>query len=489
MNIAQNPGCGLIPIEDGDRSPIVIVGAGSAGLKAAVTLARHGIETVVVDENSSMGGAVARQPPALTSIGARGDRIPRPPTEHAAALFREVEEFRSHIHLRLGVQVLGSVAPGSLALLCEGKVQQLNYRQLIVCSGCHERAQPFPGWTLPGVMTVGGVQLQLKAGLVRPGKSIVVAGTGPLLPVAAKQLVEAGVNVLGVFESGRRADLFRRPLDLAQAPELLIEGVKCLAFLRKHKVPVKFGWGIVAARGSHAVEEAIVAPYDANWHADPTRALTLATDNLAVGYGFVSRSQICSQLGCTMEWHPVASGEAPVRDNWLRTSVQNVYAGGDSAGVYGAYTASAEGQIAALGCLIDAGKISETQAEIEAKSARRQLNRLQRFRHAFGPFSGIRPGLLSLPAANTTVCRCENVALRDLDTAITRGAKTMIQLKMATRVGMGDCQGKLCGPFCREYLANKTEQSIEAVGALRPRFPLAPLPFSAMLTSEQESNA
>lgn len=489
MNVAQKLGCGLLPVGEGDRPRVVIVGAGSAGLKAAVTLAKHGVETVVVDENSSMGGAVARQPPALTTIGASGDRIPPAPTEHAAALFREVDQYRSHIHLLLGVQVLGSVAPGTLALLCEDTVQQLNYRQLIVCSGCHERAQPFPGWTLPGVMSVGGVQLQLKAGLVRPGKSIVVAGTGPLLPVAAKQLVEAGVKVLGVFESGRRANLFRHPLDLAQAPELLLEGAKCLAFLRKHGVPVKFGWGIVAARGNKTLEQAIVAPYDTNWHPDRTRSLTLTTENLAVGYGFVSRSQICSQLGCSMEWHPVASGEAPVRDNWMRTSVQGVYAGGDSAGVYGAYTASAEGQIAALGCLIESGVITEAEAEAEAKAARRRLNRLQRFRHAFGPFSGIRAGLLSLPAADTKVCRCENVALRELDTAIARGAKTMIQLKMATRVGMGDCQGKLCGPFCREYLANKTSQSIDAVGALRPRFPLAPLPFSAMLTPEEESNA
>jgi hydrogen cyanide synthase HcnB len=489
MNIAQKFDCDLFPNGRGAPAPIIIIGAGSAGLRAAITLAQHGVECVVLDENSSIGGAVARRPPALTSAAASGDRSPAAPTPHATKLFHEVERYSDQIHLRLGVQVLGSVTPGTMAVLCSGKVEQLAYSQLIVCTGCHERAQPFPGWTLPGVMSVGGVQLQLKAGLVRPGKSIVIAGTGPLLPVAARQLVEAGVNVRGVYESGRRVDLFRRPLDLALAPELLLEGIKCLAFLRRKGVPVKFGWGIVAARGHHTVQEAVVAPYDADWRPDRTREQTIETENLAVGYGFVSRSQICSQLGCAMEWHPVAGGDAPVRDEWMRTSVPSVYAGGDTAGVYGAYTASSEGHLAALGCLIESGVLTKDKAEAEAGAARRRLARLQRFRHAFGPFSGIRPGLLSLPAPDTTVCRCENVRLRDLDTAIARGAKSMIALKMATRVGMGDCQGKLCGPFCREYLANKTGQSIDTVGALRPRFPLAPVPFEALLAPTEESNA
>jgi hydrogen cyanide synthase HcnB len=141
--------------------------------------------------------------------------------------------------------------------------------------------------------------------------------------------------------------------------------------------------------------------------------------------------------------------------------------------------AALQGRIAALASLLDLGRIDSGVAETLATPLRRRLGRAQRCSRALLAPSVPRPGLLDLADADTVVCRCENVTRERLDSAVARGVTDMTTLKMTTRVGMGDCQGKLCGEFCRDYLRRRTGQ--QQVGELAPRFPLAPVPFEALL--------
>jgi len=115
---------------------------------------------------------------------------------------------------------------------------------LVLATGCHERSIPFPSWQLPGVMLMGGAQLQLKSGLVRPGSRMIVVGTGVLLPLIACQASKAGVDVVGVYEASAFGKLLKEVIALLNKPRLALNGFSLLAYLRAKSVPFHYGWGV-----------------------------------------------------------------------------------------------------------------------------------------------------------------------------------------------------------------------------------------------------
>ena len=442
---------------------ILVVGAGPAGLAAAIELAEHGENCLVLDENPSIGGAVYRQ-------GLKHVRNAPPLPPEAQELFAAFQSCSDRIALSLSTQVVGAEG-SSLICLDEDGLRRIFYRRLIVCSGCYETVWPFPGWTLPGVMTVGGLQLQVKREFVRPGKKAVLVGTGPLLLTAACQLLDAGVAVAGVFEAGRRRHLLANFPKLVSNMPLLLEGIALLLRLRKAGVEVRYGHGIVEACGERELSEVVLAPYDGDWRPKRNKSFVVKADLLGFGYGYQSRIQIPRLLGC------LHKNGSTVTDEWGRTSLENVYVAGDARAVFGRQVAREQGRLAALACLGDMGR----QSSGEERPVLRKIARLLKFQKAFRKFSKVRPGLASLPDEDTIVCRCEQVRFQEVRKSVERGARTLPDLKLATRVGMGDCQGKVCGAFCSQYLSLQGGLSPDEIGDLPPRFPLEPVPMDAFL--------
>lgn len=463
----------------------VIIGAGPAGINAAITLAEQGIESIIMDENPAPGGAIFRQPTKKISLGF-SPVIDNKSRQRATRLLENLERYKDKITVYNRAQVLGGLSEGdSIIVLHNNRVTELHYSALFICTGCYERSHPFPGWTLPGVMGVGGMQLQVKSNLVRPGHRVVITGTGPLLLLAAKQFHDAGMEVVGVYEAGQKMDLYREiPALLADIP-LLFDGIKYLSYLKKQGIPVHYGWGIVGVRGVSEVSEITVAPYDKDWQPLLNKQEVINADSLAVNYGFTSRTQLTQQLGCAHSYYHDRGGFKPDVDKWHRTSCEKIYAAGDVAGIYGSYVAEVEGKISAYGHLVDLGQINDKEANLLCASLRNNLKRLIKFQHGFSKLSSPKEGLLSLPDKNTVICRCENVTLDKIDNAIATGIGDVTKLKMATRAGMGDCQGKSCGDFCRNYLAKQTQRSQQQIGKLNARFPLAPVTFAAFAAGEK----
>ncbi len=468
------------------QTEIAIVGAGPAGLSAALAAAEAGAQVTVIDACRQPGGQYFRQPNA----GIRAE-APEPHQREGRILWQKAAA--AGVKFLAQTTVWGAFEGNRLTFYDDISLRtgEIQAKAIILAPGTYERVAAFPGWTLPGVMTTGAAQTLLKEQRILPGQQIVLAGTGPLQLIVAAALVEAGANVVAVLEGASLAGkTMRRPLQSLSAlrgqRNRLGEGWQSWRALRKAGVPYLSGWGVIAADGESNVEGARIAKLDENWRPIPGTERRLSCDTLCLNYGFTPATELSHLLGLRREWRPEQGGFVPLRDAQMQSSVPGIFVVGDGAGVGGAGLAMLEGEIAGLTAAMQVrGKTALAVSQrIEALDP--ALHRERRFQKLYGQLFTPAPGLGELAAPDTLICRCESVSKGDISQAIQDGADTLYIVKGLTRCGMGNCQGRVCGPLAAAIVAKEMGQSPEEVGQFRPRVPLFPLPLSA-LADEQGS--
>ena len=451
------------------RCDILIIGAGPAGMAAALAAAPSGAAIVLVDDNPAPGGQIWRDGP--------GAHLPPLARTH-----RERLAGAANVRVLTGTRVVGlggGAQPGDApALLLEdgerGWTQHCG--RLILCTGARELLLPFPGWTLPGVTGAGGLQALIKGGLPVAGERIVIAGSGPLLPLVACQLHAAGVRVAGVYEACAFGRMARESLALLNKPQLFLDGLSMLGYLKLNGIPLHYGWGVVEASGEGELTEVTVAPYDEEWRPDLENARPVKASTLAVGYGFIPRTQLSQQLG--LEHGFSDDGYLRAECNvWQQSSQPHIHLAGDMAGIRGGEAAMIGGRIAALSILLQREAIAPAEAIERRESHLARLEAIKRFRAGVERYTQRGARQVELARADTVICRCEQVTRGDIERALEQGVQDIAGLKMRTRAGMGDCQGRMCIGYCSDRLRRATGR--HDVGWLRPRFPIDPIPFSA----------
>jgi NADPH-dependent 2,4-dienoyl-CoA reductase/sulfur reductase-like enzyme len=405
----------LKPVAEVFEAEIAVVGAGPAGVAAATRAARLGASVVVLDEGFSPGGQIWK--------GRRNGRLRR----FAGSGARVVT----------GVSVVAAEAGFLLAERIDTPGQTVEVRApvLVVATGARERYLPFPGWTLPNIMGIGGIQSMLKSGASFRGKRVVVAGSGPLLLPAAASLAASGARVEVVAEQAPPEAVRRFALGLLRHPGKLAQAIALRArFLRTAYRP---GTWVTQARGDDRVREVELT--------DGTRSWTATCDILATGYGLVPNTELASLLGCD-----VVAGRVVVDDR-QRTSIPEVFCAGEPTGIAGVEAALVEGEIA--------GASAAGRPELARSLALRRV-RLAAWGESIERAFELRPELRSLARPETIVCRCEDVPLSRLDPS--RGVR---EGKLYARAGMGPCQGRVCGPAL-EFLFGWQSDSVRP--PLRP---------------------
>jgi hydrogen cyanide synthase HcnB len=454
----------------------VIVGAGPAGVRAAQTLVQHGLRPVLVDEAPRGGGQIYRQPPPgfTRSKGALyGFEAKR-----AGALHHALDMLARRIEYRPRTLVWNA-EPGWLDLLHDGRAKRLPWRGLIVASGATDRVLPFPGWTLPGVYTLGGAQIALKAQGCAIGQRVVFAGTGPLLYLAAYQYAKAGAGVAAVLDEATYADKAAALPALARAPAVLAKGLYYAGWLKAHGVPVHAGARVRRAFGANRVEGLL-------WH-DGENERHVACDGVAFGHALRSETQLADLLGCRFAFDELQRSHLPERDAAGRSSVAGVYLAGDGAAVRGADAAEAAGERAALALLADAGA---AVSAARVQRLERQLSRSTGLRQALERAFPFPADWAARASDGLVVCRCENITAGELRRVVREcGATEINRLKALSRVGMGRCQGRVCGAAAAEILAQASAQPIHLVGRLRGQAPLKPIPFALLAPEAAEGTA
>jgi hydrogen cyanide synthase HcnB len=443
---------------------IAVVGAGPAGVRAVETLLTHGRRPVWIDEAPRAGGQIYRRPPpnfrrpaaALYGFEAgRAERLHRAADAAAAAA-----DYRPHT-------LAWDIAAGELQVAGPGGPEAIPFEALILATGAMDRVIPLPGWTLPGVYSLGGAQVALKAQGCAIGRRAILLGTGPLLYLVAYQYAKAGAEVAAVLDTSPIAARLRALPALLAGGAALAKGLYYVAWLRRHGVRLESGVEPLGVLGATAVQGLA-------YRADGA-SREIAGDALALGYGLASETQLADLAGCRFAFDPLNRQWLPARDAEGRAEgAVGIYLAGDGAGIAGADAAELAGELAALALLGDRGvAVSATR---RAQIARR-LARLHRFRHGLEKAFPFPAALARGIADETILCRCEAVTAGELRASVdTLEADELNRAKACSRVGMGRCQGRVCGPAAAEILAAALGRDVAAVGRLRRQPPVKPLP-------------
>lgn len=471
------------------RTDVAVIGGGAAGLSAALAAAQFGAQVTLIDNYQQPGGQYFRQPAAeFKAPKLLGHQ------QEGKALWEEVRA--TGVTILSQTVVWGAFEGNRLALYGPEATFDLRAQAIILATGAYERVAAFPGWTLPGVITSGAAQTLLKEQHVLPGQRVLLAGTGPLQLVVGAELVRAGAQVVAILEGSRlTTKMLRRPLSHGLALwgqwGRLAEGLGAWWTLRRNGVPYYPGWGVVAARGQEQVTGVTVARLDEAWRPIPDASRALECDTLCVSYGFVPTTELAQLLGVRHRWQPELGGFVPDRDEYLQTNVPGVFAAGDCAGVGGGPLALIEGRIAGLAAANQV-KAGGTQHRQEAaipdgmRKLRSRLRREGRFQQLYSQLFTPGPGLDQLAQADTILCRCEGVTPKEIREAVRQGADTLDAVKALTRCGMGNCQGRVCGPLVAAVVARETGGSRGEVGQFRARPPIFPIPLMALKPSVED---
>ncbi|WP_454854167.1 FAD-dependent oxidoreductase [Rhizobium binxianense] len=441
---------------------ILIVGAGPGGLSAAISARRAGAAVVVLDERSQPGGQYFKQPDV------EGEGIAPPDAQHreGASL---IETARSlGVTIRNGVTVWGAFAPLEFATSSDAGTMRYRPKAAIVATGAYERSWPVPGWTLPGVMTTGAAQTLWRTARRAPGKRVLIAGNGPLNLQLAAELIEAGSEVVAVVEAGQRAgpgDLGTVLSMLAASPALVRSGIGY------HLRRMKAGSGMIYGEVVRRVEKngsGLKVTVGAADGSDSKRQFQV--DALCLGYGFEPANELLRGLGCHHDFDPVRRQLVTRRDATGLTTLPGLYALGDCTGLGGARAALAEGTIVGAEAARSLGKVAP-----DVSAARADLARHRRFQAALWRLYAFDGYHASLADRETLICRCEEVSFAQIEDALAEGLMMIGAVKRHTRVGMGRCQGRYCGPVLDTLMGARLGYSRDEYSGFAPRVPIRPV--------------
>lgn len=450
---------------------LLVIGAGPAGARAALRAQGCGLSVLLVDENHDAGGQVWR--PLPTGFARATGATLSTEARQGDALREELR--RAGVRCLFGHKVWNVGTSLRTDLIGPDGTVSWQPRALLVATGATERVVPFPGWTLPGVMGLAAATILLKSQNMLPGRRTVVAGSGPLLLAVANGILKAGGEVAAVLDLASPGDWLRALPSLTGRPDLLWQGAQWYATLRMAGVPVLHRHGIQFVEAVGGGFQLRAQRVDAAGRPIAGPAFRVfAADSVTVGHGLMPGTEVTRLLRARHRYAAERGGWIADTDPDGRTSVAGLYVAGDGAGIAGAAAAGAHGELAALACARDLGRLAAKAHAGERARLLAQWHKPARFGRAMARLMALREGAVAGIAADTIVCRCEDVTRAEIDAAARDGARDLNQLKAWTRCGMGPCQGRSCGDVAGALLAAHVG-SREAVGCFTGRAPLRPV--------------
>ncbi len=472
-----------------ERADLLVVGAGPAGLAAAIHAAGQGKRVVLVDENpvpaATMGDDIPlhfgqRMSGAVRNLSAMTEALVAGEPMLEAA-------FEAGVDVRLGTVVWGLYAngatvgwlPGKVAGLSDGaQSTMLGFDAAVVATGRRDMGLAFPGWELPGVMGATAAERLARLGALDARRAVML-GTSAEALSAALAMQRAGVEIVAVVEQ-------------APAP------IGPASLLEQLQAPLFAGHVIARAEGKDGVETVTLAALDGDGRRIPNQAALLGCDTVVLGVGAVPVIELTDAIGCRNVFSIERGGHVPETDANQATSIPGIYAAGDCAGVWAGKTldrgiAEAEGRRAAAHAIGTAAEAGSSTPDPLAYD-----------------FAAYRMGWVKTAVVDADgaahVCQCESVSARDilevrppaylkwptplrndpdLTALLGNGPPSPDQVKRLTRAGMGLCQGRRCREQVGALLALGGQAPLSEVPLGTYRAPVRPLPLGLAGTVEE----
>ena len=456
---------------------VAVLGAGPAGMGAASAATGLGLSTVVMDEQRAPGGQIYR---AIETTPLTDRRVLGKDYWYGIALIDEFARSSAIYKPRTTIWGLARPrkdGPWQIGVSRDGQAKFVHARHVVLATGAQERPMPIPGWTLPGVMSVGAAQILLKTSALVPSGRVIVAGSGPLLFLLVAQLARVGVRIIQVLDTtprGRLRATWRQWGDFALSPYV----VKGLLLALEACAKVKF------ERHVDAIEATGRTHLEAVRYRVGGREKWIAADTLLLHQGVVPNINLTAATGCALEWNALQDCFRPHVDLFGASSIEGLSIAGDAAGIGGARVADIRGRLAAFNAAFALGRLNSLEREQRSKKIKRELTRWLRGRAFVDAM--YRPTMnFTAPEDRTIVCRCEEVTAGAVRHAIRTGCQGPNQLKSFLRCGMGPCQGRFCGLTVNALFAEERNIAPGQAGYYRLRFPIKPLALGELAALPQ----
>lgn len=344
---------------------VIIVGAGPAGLSAAITLAEKNIAVLVIDEYLYAGGRLLGQlyeekPGKWWNGIAESERL----LERAKALNIE-------LLLQTSVSDLEKIEQEWVIHTSKGVFRT---NQLLLATGAAESPFAIPGWTLPGVMSVGAAQVMTNVHRVKPGKRGVIIGVNVLSSAIAMELQIAGVQVAAIAlpatnlvtkDSGKPLEVMNSLLHVSHmAPSPLVKlGSKFMknVFMKKlgitfypkngvrmWDIPIMLRKAVIEIVGTDRVEGVVLATVNIDGSIVPGSEKLIEADFVCIAGGLYPLAELASIAGCPFHYIEQLGGFIPLHNEQMETNLDGLHVAGNITGIEGAKVALAQGKVAAL---------------------------------------------------------------------------------------------------------------------------------------------
>ncbi len=443
---------------------IIVIGAGPAGMAAAIEASKYHCKVLVLDRQPEAGGQIYH-------------RLYSASQELCNALGKDysggkelIQQFyNSNITFMPNTSVW-NLEKGKVYASHNGTSHVFLTRHILIATGAMERPMPIEGWNLPNVLGVGAADILLKSASLLPKGPVIVCGNGPLVLQIINHLKHFNIPLAGLVLTSDIKQTFSAIPKFPKAllrPLYLAKGMSMALSPMLSKSTYFSGKNLCIQKKNSNLELSFTTGNKKKSH-------ILQGSHILIHEGIIPETRITSLARLQHVWHEKQRSWQVKTDIFGRTNQQNISVAGDCAYVNGADASIMRGQLAGLDIACQCGKIDQITRDKKAKSLKCKLFRFTAMQDfldiAFSPnMENIKP------SDSTVICRCENITAGSLREAIQDGTYSLAGLKSQTRCGMGNCQGRMCITSAAELIAQVHGISLDKINQYNAQIPLTPI--------------